>query len=460
MKAKSIITSVLSVAVAMVMNSCSTNTIWEEVSYGQEEPSYSNGELPAMVKVHTDRVEITLYKNLTHYIYLDDVLIKTLGDEKKVTLRALTPNTQYHLEITAFDGVKVLKKEQTFTTPKSYASVVGWREMDLYGNNEEEASYIRPLPGGDFIDCTHRYYHYSYDDYRLRRTDAYGQIKWRANIMAYHASVSEEGAIAAASHYTAWRVDAETGAVVYEYQTGFKEGYINDVYPCKDGGMVIVGRSDTPWNFYFARLDANGQLINQEEGDLADALYAVHEMADGSVVAMGKKGNKTMVAVTFDAEGKIVGTSTDSSENRDLGYAYGFVQSVRDKNGNTYFLGNYELWTGTYYPVSMVVKVDTQGKIEWVHTLHDEYTEYYPTGLYLIDDDKLCLLYTGDTGYYTHNSQTHVSFMTTGNEWLQDVTFNDDYAALFAWPVNDALTQFCFFDKYGRILLIDTEGEK
>ena len=80
MKAKSIITSVLSVAVAMVMNSCSTNTIWEEVSYGQEEPSYSNGELPAMVQVHTDRVEITLYKNLTHYIYLDDVLIKTLGD--------------------------------------------------------------------------------------------------------------------------------------------------------------------------------------------------------------------------------------------------------------------------------------------------------------------------------------------------------------------------------------------
>jgi hypothetical protein len=49
--------------------------------------------------------------------------------------------------------------------------------------------------------------------------------------------------------------------------------------------------------------------------------------------------------------------------------------------------------------------------------------------------------------------------MTTGNEWLQDVTFNDDYAALLAWPLNDALTQFNVFDKYGRILLIDTEGE-
>ena len=223
--------------------------------------------------------------------------------------------------------------------------------------------------------------------------------------------------------------------------------------------MVIVGRSDTPGNFYFARLDANGQLINQVEDDLTDALYAVHEMADGSVVAMGKKGNETMVAITFDAEGKIVDTSTNTSEDRDLGYRYGFVQSVRDKNGNTYFLGNYELWTGTYYPVSMIVKVDAQGKIEWMHTMHDESTEYYPTSLYLIDDDKLCLLYTGDTGYYTHNSKTHMTLMTTDNEWLQDITFNDDYAVLYAWPANEQYTQFIFFDKYGRILLLDTEGE-
>ena len=136
MKTKSIIISVLFVILVMAMNSCSTNTIWEEVTYGQEEPSYSYGELPAMVQVHTDRVDITLYKNLTHYIYLDGVLVKTLDNEKKITLRALTPNTEYHLSITAMDGVKVLKKEQTFTTLKSYASVIGWREMDLFGNNE------------------------------------------------------------------------------------------------------------------------------------------------------------------------------------------------------------------------------------------------------------------------------------------------------------------------------------
>ena len=460
MKTKTIITSVLFVSVALAMNSCSKNTIWEEVTYGQEEPSYSYGELPAMVQVHTDRVDITLYKNLTHYIYLDGVLVKTLDNEKKITLRALTPNTEYHLSITAMDGVKVLKKEQTFTTLKSYASIIGWREMDLFGNNEEEISYVRQLPGGDFLDFTHRYYYYSDEDYRLRRTDVDGRVKWRSNIAATEASVSEEGNIAVWSLYTAYRVNPETGDVLYKYTPKLKEGFINAAYAGKDGGMVIVGRGEVPYTYYFARLDANGQVIREEGSDLVDQLYAVHEIADGSVVAMGKKGNETMVAVTFDAEGKIVGTSTDSSENRDLGYRYGFVQSVRDKNGNTYFLGDYELWTGTYYPVSMIVKVDAQGQIEWMHTMHDESTEYYPGDFYFIDNDKLFVIYTGDTGYYSRNSKTHVALMTTDNEWLKDVTFNDDYAALYAWPVNEQYTQFIFFDKYGRILLLDTEGER
>lgn len=456
MKTKSIITSVLFIAVAMAMNSCSTNTIWEEITYGQEEPSYSYGELPAMVQVHTDRVEIKLYKDLTHYIYLDGVLVKTLGDEKKVTLRALTPNTQYHLEITAFDGVKVLKKEQTITTPQSYASVVGWREMDLYGNNEEEISFIRTLPGGDFLDCTFRYYYYSDEDFRLRRTDANGQVKWRNNVMAYKEAVSEEGNIAVASLQTAWRVDAETGAVVYKYDTGLKEGYINGVYPCKDGGMVIVGRSNTPYNYYFARLDANGQLVHEEEGDLADELYEVHEMADGNVVAMGNKGNETIVAVTFNAEGKIVGTSSDYLDGREY---IGFIQSVRDNQGNTFFLGKYTMTIGTFYLCSMIVKVDAQGKIEWVHTMHDENNDYSPVSFYFLDDDKICVLYIGSSGYYTTILKAHVAIITPENEWLQEVTINDDYAALYARPLNDALTQFYFFDKYGRILLIDTEGE-
>ena len=459
MKTKSIITSVLSVAVAMVMSGCSTDTIWEEVTYGHEEPSYSNGELPAMVKVHIDRVEITLYKNLIHYLYLDGVLIKTLANENKITLRELTPNTEYHLEITAFDGVKVLKKEQTFTTPKSYASVIGWREMDLYGNNEEEISYVRKLSGGDFLDFTNRYYYYSDEDYRLRRTDADGHVKWRSNIAAIHASVSEEGNIAAWSYYTAYKVNPETGDVLYKYTPNLKEGYINAAYACKDGGMVVVGRGEIPYTYYFARLDANGQLINQEEGDLADELYAVHEMADGSVVAMGKKGNEGMVAITFDAEGKIVGTSTNYSEDRDLSYAYNFTQAVRDKNGNTYFLGDYEWTIGTYYLCTMIVKVDAEGKIEWVHTMHDEHNDYSPVGFYFLDDDKICVLYVGNSGYYTTILKAHIALITTENEWLKEVTLNDDYAALYAWPLNDEMTQFGIFDKYGRILLIDTEGK-
>lgn len=459
MKTRSIIISMLFVTFAMAMNSCSTNTIWEEVTYGQEEPSYSYGELPAMVQVHTDRVDITLYKDLTHYIYLDGVLVKTLDNEKKITLRALMPNTEYHLSITAMDGVKVLKWETTITTLKSYASIIGWREMDLFGNNEEEISYVRQLPGGDFLDFTHRYYYYSDEDYCLRRTDADGRVKWRSNIAATEASVSEEGNIGAWSSYTACKVNPETGDVLYKYTPKLKEGFINAAYACKDGGMVIVGKGEIPNTYYFARLDAYGRVILEEDSNLVDQLYIVHETADGNVVALGKKGEETLVAVTFDASGKVVRTSSDSSKDRDFDYDLNFIQSIRDHQGNTYFLGHYEMNAGVYYPCSMIVKVDAQGQIEWMHTMYDEGTEYYPSDFYFIDDNKLFVIYTGDTGYYTRNSKTHVALMTTENEWLQDVTFNDDYSALYAWPVNEQYTQFIFFDKYGRILLLDTEGE-
>ena len=128
MDTKSIITSALLIAGAIVMTSCSNDTIWEEISYGKDAPSYSKGELPAMLTVYKDRAEVTLFKDLTHYIYLDGVLItevKPRENDKKVVLRALTPSTEYHLFITALDGEKVLIRDVTFTTHPSFATVIG-----------------------------------------------------------------------------------------------------------------------------------------------------------------------------------------------------------------------------------------------------------------------------------------------------------------------------------------------
>lgn len=453
MNMKSIIIIALLVVGLVTMASCSTDTTWEEISYGQEIPSYSHGELPAMVTVFKDRAEIKLYKPLMHYIYLDGVLIKR-SNEKKVVLRSLTPNTEYHLFITALDGEKVLTKEETFTTHPSYASVIGWREMNYY-DGEEELGLLCQMPGGDFLDLTLRYYYYSDDDFCLRRTDADGIVKWRSYIPVTNASVSEEGNIAAYSfpNSIVWSVNPETGALFYEFALNLKDGYINGVCACKDGGMAIVGRGNNVNKCYFARLDANGQLIHEEEGDFANELYEVHETADGNVVAMGRKGGQTFVAITFDASGNVVDTSSDYEENRDLGYRAYFNHSIRDSQGNIYFLGGAEVNTPRgYAPAAIVVKVDAQGKIEWIRTLSNEYEEFFSTSMNFVSGDRLCVLYNDDR-------HTRVAFLTTSNELLQDISFNAGYSALYAWPVNDEHTQFCLFDKYGRIIYIDIEGE-
>ncbi len=451
MNAKSIIITVLTAVGAMVMAGCSTE--WEEISYSEEMPSYSNDELPVKMEVHKDRADVILQKDLTCYINLDGVQIKQTSKNKKITLRALTPDTEYHLSITALDGEKVLTKDMTFKTLKSYATVIGWREMDLYGNNEEVNLLVRQMPGGDFLDITCKELDYSTSNLRLRRTDADGVVKWRISIGVENASVSEEGNIAAWSYDMAYRVNPEIGDVLYKYTRKTDDYLINGAYACKDGGMAVVGKNNTDGKYYFARLDANGQLIHEEEGDFADELNDVHEIADGSVVAMGRKGEKTIVAITFDAEGKVVSTSSDDTEYRNLEHSFYLKQSIRDNKGNIYFLGHGKIYIQeyyNYYECAIVVKVDAKGKIEWIRTQHDA-RGVISTYIRFIDDEKMCVIYAG--------IRTYLSFITTDNELLQDVAFNANYNAVYVWPVNDEYTQFNLYDNYGRIIHIDTEGE-
>ncbi len=451
---KSIIKTLLLVAALVMTTGCSTE--WEEFSYGQDVPSYSNDELSAMVTVHKDRAEITLPRPLTYYIYLDGVFIKqvtTTANDEKVVVRALTPDTEYRLLIKALDGEKVLTKELTFTTRQSYASVIGLVEMNYY-DGEEMLDFVHQMPGGDILDQTHRYYYYSDDDYCLRRTDAEGRVKWRSYIPYHNAAVSDDGQIAVWTYDKVCRVDPETGAVMYEYSLNLENGLIHSVCVCNDGGLVIVGKNhvDGRSYFHFTRLDANGQLTHEEEGDLADELYEVHETADGNVVAMGRKGLETFVALTFDAEGNVIGESSDYEERRDLGYLAYFKQAVRDNQGNIYFLGGAEVNTERgYAPAAVVIKVDAQGKIVWTRTMVNEYDEFNATCMHFVDDDSLCVFYAGRT--------TNMALMTTDNEILREVSLNANYNILYGRPLNEDYTQFYLLDKYGRIIYIDTKGE-
>ena len=141
-----------------------------------------------------------------------------------------------------------------------------------------------------------------------------------------------------------------------------------------------------------------------------------------------------------------------SDERRDLGYRAYFTQSVRDKQGNIYFLGGAEYYTaGGAAPVVVVFKVDAQGKVVWSRMWVSEYDELFTTCMSFVDDDRLCVLYSGRT--------TNVALMTTGNEILHDVSLNANYNVLYGRAENEDYTQFYLLDKYGRMIYIDTAGE-
>lgn len=455
MNMKSIITTALLVVALAMTTSCSTETILEEATYGQQEPSYVNGELPANVSIYRNRAEIKLYKPVMHYVYLDGALItqkKPTEDDDVVVLRALTPNTEYHLYITALDGEKVLTKDMTFTTTKPYATLVDAFDLNYY-DGEEELGFVHQMPGGDFLIQTHKQSEWDDLDYRISRIDADGHVKWRSNIPYINAHVSEDGEIAAWTYNKVCRLNPESGSVMYEYSSKLNNGLFNSACVCNDGGMAIVGRGNTGSKCYFARLDANGQLIHEAESEQADELFAVHPTADGHLVAIGRRSLETFVTITFDAEGNVVGESTDYEENRDLGYRGYMKNSLRDNQGNIYFLGGSEVNTERGYEAAVdVIKVDAQGKIAWTRTLVYEYDEYYSTYMNFTDDDKLCVLYHGD-------SANRLALLTTENELLHDITLNGNYGAVNGWMANEAFTQFYLIDKYGRFIFINTKGE-
>lgn len=463
MNTKPIISSALLIVATLMFGGC-TKTIYDEVSFPQEEVSFSYDELPVKMNVLLDRVDLTFYKNASHCIYLDgEFMMQTAKGEKEVSLHNLVPDTQYKLYITAADGNKVLRCEHTFTTPKAYASLVGWREMDIYGHNEEAMLFMVPTTGGDFIDFVSPENPSSDYEYLLRRTTADGRVKWRKNIINLSATVSEEGNIAGWSsqhyemNYFACRIAPETGDVVYRYVPKFTDGFIKSVYPCRDGGMALVGRSDAPYKYYFARLDASGQVIREElEGTQAEMLYDIHETTDDRLVAIGNSGPDTLVTITFDASGQMIHRSTYHLENADFNYNLSINRSLRDSQGNIYYVGICEMQTEYYYaPFVLMMKVNAQGEFEWVRTLYYEDEEMTPTSCYLIDDNQLCILYSVFHRVYY---RTRIGFLSTDNQHYSDITLNADFQAVHAWPVNPEHTQFGLYDKYGREIFIDLEG--
>lgn len=453
---KTIKTLVIALASFAIITSCSTE--WEEAALDNTEICYSKYELPCTIAVGHDQATINFGESKSGSIFINDIHLDDFKDVWEYKIYDLKPNEPYKIHVQSFSNNVMHSKTFDITTLPTYISQIGWHLLDPHNYGETELESLYPYPDGDIIDGAYT---------TVRRFDADGNLKWRTSLDDTGTiKVADDGGIAVDCHKYACRINPETGDILYKCSPTDKKVVINDVYPCSNGGMVIVGYkwfvSDevnvpSEGRYYFGLFDAHGNVVNEEIDTLATDLLKVIETTDGNYIAMGQKGGQTIALITFSANGKAINSDTDYLECRDLDYIYNIQDAKKDKEGNVYFLATEEIGVAPSYYRALVVKVNAKGDIVWTRPLIG--TECYESSgnlLQILDDNNICVVYT--EGLY-RSCNTIVVLITADNELVQGTNLGVNVSPINIFPLNKECTEFKIYNSNGGILYIDFKGK-
>lgn len=454
---KNIISLMLAVVMSVMLIGCSAE--WDELMVSDNHVSYNKGELPCQISVGVNQATVSFNDFKTGMIFLNGKYLDDFKDQWQYTICNLKSNEKYTILVTCMVGEEVLSKTFEITTNVPFITQIGWHELDIYNYEEKELDAICPYPGGGFVDDTY---------VSVRRLDANGNVMWRTEMNVSDFAVSDEGGIAVlgwASDDFVSRIEPETGKVLYECRPTDKEIMVKGVYPCRDGGVVLVGRkiiihddADVPNEeyYYLGLFDAKGKAIHEELGSEATCLYKIVEKVGGGFIAMGMKGEHAIALITFDSKGKKVSAVSEYSEYRASDFAdFDVHEAKRDKDGYMYFLINENIYYNYYYTRSLVVKVNPNGKIVWTRPLVGDMSSCANT-MYILDDNRLCVAYGQDNWVHFN---TVIVTMTKDNEILRGDNLGVEIPPVAMFPLNDECTEFRFYDQYGRILHVNLEAQ-
>ncbi|MBQ4449632.1 MAG: hypothetical protein II900_04295 [Prevotella sp.] len=440
MKARAIIIHILVLTTSTILSGCSTE--WEEFQLKNETPSYSynSEDIKAEIKAGIDEVKIEFPHEMTASIYLNDVFMKEIVNEYECTLYNLEPNTKYNLKVTSLRNEQIVTKSFDFTTRFPFLSLIGYREFDKYNYREDEGfGKINPYSDGGFIDYTYKY---------VRRTDAQDKVIWRTAITAHNIYISEDGQILTRNFDAVSKLDPQTGKIIATYSPSKKDVDIFGTCTDSNGNVIIVGGLNGKG--YIGYFDAKGKIIHEEQTNLATYLLDVQTNGSNGYVAIGISGKK-LVAVSINKSGKATKANKYQNDNIDSDNDTYFLGSVRDDKGNIYFIGN----ECVGHNRAAIVKIDNQGNIVWVKGMHDTGWDTSPTYFYLFDTNKICAAY--EVSDYSYG-KTHIGIFDLDGNKQKDINMLNNYDIIYAKPENGDCTQFTLFDKYGRILYMDSNG--
>jgi len=219
-------------------------------------------------------------------------------------------------------------------------------------------------------------------DMWVLKLDTNGNIQWQKtygdtlNDRAYSAQQTLDGgyivagAMNASTPYRAymWILKLDGSGNIQWQKAGSGGGAYNPAYSVQqtlDGGYIVAGATEYPHNVLVSKLDTNGNIQWQKiYGALNGWAYSIQQTLDGGYIVAGYTGSfgagsSDMLVLKLDTNGNIQWQKTYGGTNYDIAYS---IQQTLDSG---YIVAGQT--TGTNRDM-LVLKLDANGNIQWQKT--------------------------------------------------------------------------------------------
>jgi len=313
---------------------------------------------------------------------------------------------------------------------------VNWAKT--YGGvNRDVAHSIQKTSDGGFIIAGETYSFSVVDsDVWVVKIDVNGVIQWEKTYggngydLARSIQETSDGGFIVAGESSSfsgdtdvWVLKLNTNGTV-QWQNRYGGTGVDKAYSIKqtsDNGYIVVGETNSSGvaggvDVWVMKLNANGSIVWQKAygGSKDDVAYSVQQTSDSGYIVVGKTnsfsagGDVDFWLLKLDANGIVVWQTTYGGSKDDVAYS---VQQTFDSG---YVVAGKTTTAGTIFDDIWVLKLGTNGNIEWQKTYGG-----------LKDDAAYSIQQTSDSGYIVAGKSGSFGNIL-GDMWVLKLKANGD----------------------------------
>ncbi len=183
---------------------------------------------------------------------------------------------------------------------------------------------------------------------------------------------------------------------------GIDSEWAESVQQTSDGGYVVAGYiwggDSSRWDVYVLKLDPNGN-VEWEKNYGGGGAYSVQQTSDGGYIVAGSSGDAGDVYVLkLDPNGNVEWEKNYGGSHTEV------AESVQQTSDGGYVVAGYTMTDSGYYDV-LVLKLDSNGNVEWSKTYGGSYVDGAHSVQQTSDGGYII---AGDTASFGNGEQVYI----------------------------------------------------